>query len=173
LEARPERDRDRLLTTLFVDHYDGLRRLAYVLLGESALAEEIVMEAFAKATSRFHLIGKADHPSAYLRQMVVNLCRSKIRRQILERKVGEMFKHRDADIVDRTAESYGLDIDIWRAVVALPERQRTVIVLRYLEDLSEPEIAELVGVPIGTVKSQLSRARGKLAHILGPEGGAS
>lgn len=162
-------DRDRVLTGLFIDQYDPLRRLAYVLLGNGAMAEEIVMEAFAKATSKWHLVGKADHPSAYMRQIVVNLCRSKIRRQILERKVGEMFKRRDEDIVDRTAEGYGMDLDIWRAVQRLPERQRSVVVLRYLEDLSEPEIAEVLDVPVGTVKSQLSRGRRKLAQWLGPE----
>jgi RNA polymerase sigma factor (sigma-70 family) len=60
-----------------------------------------------------------------------------------------------------------MDIDIWKAVQALPERQRIVVVLRYLEDLSEPEIAEVIDLPVGTVKSQLSRARRKLADKLG------
>jgi RNA polymerase sigma-70 factor (sigma-E family) len=163
-----ERERDRILTSLFMDHYDPLRRLAYVVMGDGALAEEIVMEAFAKAMAKWHLVSKADHPAAYMRQIVVNLCRSKIRRHILERKVGEMFKRREEDIIDRTAEGYGMDIDIWRAVQGLPERQRIVVVLRYLEDLSEPEIAQVIDLPVGTVKSQLSRARKKLAEKLGP-----
>jgi RNA polymerase sigma factor (sigma-70 family) len=127
------------------------------------------MEVFAKATSRWTLVRRADHPSAYLRTMVVNLARSKIRRHILERKVGEMFKRREEDIIDRTAEDYGMDIDIWRAVQRLPERQRTVVVLRYLEDMSEPEVAEVLDLPVGTVKSQLSRARRKLGEYLGEE----
>jgi RNA polymerase sigma-70 factor (sigma-E family) len=162
-----ERERDRILTSLFIDHYDPLRRLAYVVMGDGPIAEEIVMEAFAKAMAKWHLVSKADHPAAYMRQIVVNLCRSKIRRNILERKVGEMFKRREEDIIDRTAEDYGMDIDIWKAVQALPERQRIVVVLRYLEDLSEPEIAEVIDLPVGTVKSQLSRARRKLADKLG------
>lgn len=167
LEAT-ERDRDRLLTALFLDHYDPLRRLAYVMLGDGAMAEEIVQEAFAKATSRWDLVGSADHPSAYMRQIVVNLCRSKIRRHVLERKVSEIFKRREEDIIDRSAEDYGMDVDVWKAVQRLPDRQRVVVVLRYLEDLSEPEIAEVVDLPVGTVKSQLSRARRRLAEELGP-----
>lgn len=163
-----ERDRDRLLTALFLDHYDPLRRLAYVMLGDGAMAEEIVQEAFAKATSRWDLVGSADHPSAYMRQIVVNLCRSKIRRHVLERKVSEIFKRREEDIIDRSAEDYGMDVDVWKAVQRLPDRQRVVVVLRYLEDLSEPEIAEVVDLPVGTVKSQLSRARRRLAEELGP-----
>lgn len=168
LEAAGERDRDRLLTALFIDHYDPLRRLAFVMMGDGTLAEEIVMEAFAKATSKWDLVSRADHPSAYLRQIVVNLCRSKIRRHILERKVSEIFKRREEDIIDRSADDYGMDLDIWKAVQRLPERQRVVVILRYLEDLSEPEIAEAVDLPVGTVKSQLSRARKKLAEHLGP-----
>lgn len=168
LETAQERERDRRLTALFIEHYDPLRRLAYVMLGDGALAEEIVSEAFAKAMAKWSLVGKADHPAAYMRQIVVNLCRSKIRRQILERKVGEMFKRRDEDIIDRTAEHYGMDLDIWKAVQQLPDKQRTVVVLRYLEDLSEPEIAQVMEVPVGTVKSQLSRGRAKLAEWLGP-----
>lgn len=169
MDVAEQRDKERVLTSLFIDYYDPLRRLAYVILGDGAMAEEIVMEAFAKATSKWHLVGGADHPAAYMRQIVVNLCRSKIRRHVLERKVGEIFKRRDEDIVDRTAEGFGLDIDIWRAVNALPERQRVVVVLRYLEDLQEQEIAELMDIPVGTVKSQLSRARKRLSERLGPE----
>lgn len=167
LEAA-ERDRDRLLTALFIDHYDPLRRLAYVMMGDGSQAEEIVQEAFAKATSKWDLVSRADHPSAYMRQIVVNLCRSKIRRHVLERKVGEIFKRREEDIIDRSAEDYGMDLDVWKAVQRLPERQRVVVVLRYLEDLSEPEIADVVDLPVGTVKSQLSRARRRLAEQLGP-----
>ncbi len=168
LEAAQERERDARLTALFIEHYDPLRRLAYVMLGDGALAEEIVSEAFAKAMAKWSLVSNADHPAAYMRQIVVNLCRSKIRRQILERKVGEMFKRRDEDIIDRTAEHYGMDLDIWKAVQQLPDKQRAVVVLRYLEDLSEPEIAQVMEVPVGTVKSQLSRGRAKLAEWLGP-----
>lgn len=72
--ARKGLERDRALTELFVEHYDPLRRTAYVILGEAELAEEVVMETFTKALTKWGLVGRAEHPAAYLRQMVVNLC---------------------------------------------------------------------------------------------------
>ena len=167
LELPRARDRDRELSALFLDHYDPLRRLAYVMLGDGQQAEEVVMEAFAKAMTKWNLFSRAEHPHAYMRQIVVNLCRSKIRRFVLERKVTEMFKH-DEERREPVAgvEAHGLNMDVWAAVMQLPERQRACIVLRYLEDMTEPEVAEVLNVPVGTVKSQLNRARGKLSKML-------
>lgn len=169
MEGGRRRDRDQELADLFINHYDPLRRLAYVIMGDASLAEEITMEAFAKALSKWRLVSRADYPHAYLRQILVNLCRSKIRRKTVERKFGALFE-READEATHTdVEDHGLNIDVWNAVRRLPERQRTCIVLRYLEDLSEPDIAEVLDVPVGTVKSQLSRGRKKLAEWLGRE----
>lgn len=167
MEVTRERDRDRELTALFLDHYDPLRRLAYVMLGDGQQAEEVVMEAFAKAMTKWNLFSRAEHPHAYMRQIVVNLCRSKIRRFVLERKVTEMFKH-DEERREPVpgVEAHGLNMDVWAAVMKLPERQRACVVLRYLEDMTEPEVAEVLNVPVGTVKSQLNRARGKLSKWL-------
>lgn len=164
-----ERERDRVLTGLFVDHYDSMRRLAFVLIGEGALAEEIVQEAFAKAMSKWTLVARAEHPQAYLRQIVVNLCRSKIRRKMVERKFQGFFEREAKVVHDPDLSDIGRDHEIWDAVRTLPERQRACIVLRYLEDLTEPEIANVLDIPVGTVKSQLSRARGRLSDILGAD----
>jgi RNA polymerase sigma factor (sigma-70 family) len=60
-------------------------------------------------------------------------------------------------------------MDVWSAVTKLPDRQRVCVVLRYMEDLTEPEIAEVLDCPVGTVKSQLSRGRAKLARLLGSD----
>ena len=168
MEVTRRRDRDSELTALFLDHYDPLRRLAYVMLGDAQQAEEIVQEAFAKAMTRWNLFARAEHPHAYMRQIVVNLCRSKIRRFVLERKVTEMFKH-DEERAEPVpgVEAHGLNLDVWDAVRKLPDRQRACIVLRYLEDMTEPEVADVLGIPVGTVKSQLNRARGKLSKVLG------
>ena len=169
LEVGRERDRDRELTALFLSHYDPLRRLAYVILGDATAAEEVVMDAFAKAMSKWGLFSRADHPAAYMRQIVVNLCRSKIRRKVLERRVGETFERKEDAISSQDVEAEGTNSYIWNAVRKLPHRQRACIVLRYLEDMTEPEIAEVLNVPVGTVKSQLSRGRAKLATWLGED----
>jgi RNA polymerase sigma-70 factor (sigma-E family) len=169
LDAGRARDRDRELTDLFLNHYDPLRRLAYVIMGDASLAEEITMEAFAKALSKWRLMSRADHPHAYLRQIVVNLCRSKIRRKMVERKFSGLWEREADEATHADIEDHGLSIDVWNAVRRLPDRQRTCIVLRYLEDLSEPDIAAVLDVPVGTVKSQLSRGRKKLSEWLGTD----
>lgn len=167
LDAGRERDRDRELAALFNEHYDSLRRFAYVMLRDGAAAEEIVMEAFAKALSRWRLFSKAEHPSAYLRQIVVNLCRSKMRRKAIEYRVNALTGGNPAERrPDWDDESHSTQMDIWEAVTRLPDRQRVCIVLRYLEDMTEPEIAQVLDIPVGTVKSQLSRGRAKLARWL-------
>jgi DNA-directed RNA polymerase specialized sigma24 family protein len=66
-------------------------------------------------------------------------------------------------------DAHSTQMDIWDSVTRLPERQRVCIVLRYLEDMTEPEIAEVLDIPVGTVKSQLSRGRAKLARWLGTD----
>lgn len=169
MEAGAARDRDAELTALFLDFYDPMRRLAYVMMGDGAIAEEIVMEAFEKAMSKWRLFSQADHPGAYLRQMVVNGCRSKVRRKMLERRVSEVFKREEKEAVIQGVEDHGVNLDIWDAVQRLPQRQRICVVLRYLEDLSEPEIADTLQIPVGTVKSQLSRGRKRLGDFLGAD----
>jgi RNA polymerase sigma-70 factor (ECF subfamily) len=133
------------------------------------MAEEVVMDVFAKAMSRWTLFSRAEHPNAYLRQMVVNLCRSRGRRKSLEKRWVERLKHEAKESFESGPEVHGIDAHVWAAVRQLPQRQRTCVVLRYLDDLSEPEIAAVLDIPVGTVKSQLSRARKKLAGLLGAE----
>jgi RNA polymerase sigma-70 factor (sigma-E family) len=163
-------ERDRELTALFYEHYDPMRRLAYVMMGDDAAAEEIVMEAFAKALSRWKSFRRVDWPPAYLRQMVVNACRSRMRRKSIENRVNSVIHHRDEQR-EKTfdVEDHGLGLDVWAAVRSLPDRQRACVVLRYLEGMTEPEIAQTLDVPLGTVKSQLSRGRARLAEKLGPD----
>lgn len=165
-----ETERDREVAALFYEHYDPMRRLAYVMIGDGDAAEEIVMEAFAKALSRWKSFRNVEWPPAYLRQMVVNACRSRMRRKAIENRVNSFVHHRDEQR-ERTfdVEDHGLGLDVWAAVRSLPDRQRACVVLRYLEGMTEPEVAETLDVPLGTVKSQLSRARARLAETLGAD----
>jgi RNA polymerase sigma-70 factor (sigma-E family) len=162
--------RDRQVAELFDQNYTRLRGLAFVMLGNSALAEEVVMEAFATACASWRRFSRTDWPPAYLRQMVVNLCRSKIRRQRIESRVN-VLAHR-AEEMRQTPWDPGrsdLHLDLWDAVRRLPERQRACVVLRYLEDLPEAQIAEILQCSIGTVKSQLHRAKQGLEKALGAD----
>ena len=158
--------RDASLARLFEEQYEPLRRLAFFILGDAAHAEEMVMDVFARALTRWSLFRSVEDPVPYLRRSVVNACRTRARRNALEQRFA--FRSRKRDEADEAAalELRGELLDLWRALSTLPERQRTCVVLRYVEDLPEADIARLMDAPVGTVKSLLSRARARLSRAL-------
>jgi RNA polymerase sigma-70 factor (sigma-E family) len=152
-------DRDARIKALFEEHYVGLCRLAYLITGDTAQAEELVMDAFMRTFASWRRIRDLDRADAYLRRAVVNLSRSRLRRQRAEEQAPKFVQTRpDADADDARV--------VWDAVRALPHRQRAAVILRYYEDLPQAEIADALGCSLGTVKSQLSKARATLAHTL-------
>ena len=160
--------RDEAVSELFDQHFARLCRLAYVILGDAALAEEIVMDALLKTYTGWGRLRDTDRADAYLRRAVVNLCRSKIRRKVIEARVNATIHHRDErKAPDWDPERHETSRLVWQRVTELPERQRACVVLRYYEDLPEAEIADILQCSIGTVKSQLFKARGKLEGVLG------
>ncbi|MDQ3618757.1 MAG: SigE family RNA polymerase sigma factor [Actinomycetota bacterium] len=153
--------RDEELAALFKQHYAALYRLAYLLLRDTGLAEEVVMDSFVKTYTGWGRLRDTERAPVYLRRTVINAARSKIRRQIIERRATDRFKQMNAPPV--AEPQLGIEQSrIWELVRALPVRQRACVVLRYFEDLSEAQIAEILECSVGTVKSQLSRARGRL-----------
>jgi RNA polymerase sigma-70 factor (sigma-E family) len=159
-------NRDREVAALFDAHYTPMCRLAFVILGDSAAAEEIVMEALLKTFSGWSRIRNPERADAYLRRAVVNLCRSRIRRKAIEARMGlagpPAVPDWDPDVRERARV-------VWQAVRSLPARQRACVVLRYYEDLPESRIAEILDCSRGTVKSQLFKARLKLERMLGED----
>jgi RNA polymerase sigma-70 factor (sigma-E family) len=159
--------RDERIGDLFEIHYPGLCRLAYLIVGNTREAEEIVMDAFVRTFSSWHRIRDLDRSDAYLRRAVVNLSRSrKRRRRGEERSNAAAFR---APTWTQQADVEG-DMVVWEAVKQLPYRQRAAVVLRYYEDLTEADIARLLRCSVGTVKSQLAKARTRLSQYLGEEG---
>lgn len=131
--------------------------MAVGIAGDRASAEDALQTAFAKAYASWSRVSSARHPEAYVRRMVVNEIISSRRsawfrreRSTAEPDAGASTASPESGVVDRDA--------VWAAVQGLPVRQRAVIVLRYYEDLSEAEIAEVLGCSRGTVKSQASAA---------------
>ncbi len=137
-----------------------LAGLAYSLTGDGTTAEDIVQEALM-ATHRSW--AELQHPLAYARRAVTNLCASRVRRLGRERRaLGRWFGQRS----EVYAELEPADAEFWRAVGALPTRQRDVIALHYVEDLPVAEIATALEISPGTVKSTLHDARRALAATL-------
>jgi RNA polymerase sigma-70 factor (sigma-E family) len=143
---------------LYRIHRRPMVRLARLLTSSPALAEEIVQEAFIKFARS---AGKKDEPAAYLRVIVVNLCRSQQRRTLVERRLAPR-----APVLSGVTE---ID-ETWDLVRKLPFRQRAVLMLRYYEDLSEADIARVLGCRPGTVKSALHRGLAALRKKLGDPG---
>jgi RNA polymerase sigma-70 factor (sigma-E family) len=149
-----------------------LGRFAYLLVGSSAGADDLLSEAYARAWPHFKR-GEIDNLPAYLRRSIANLANGRLRRIRLERR--ELATRRIDWRAPRLASpesGYEHQIDtqdqLWRAIWSLPPHQRVVVVLRHAEDRSEEETAELLGLSVGTVKSRLARGlatlRQKLEH---------
>ncbi|WP_233290076.1 SigE family RNA polymerase sigma factor [Kitasatospora sp. MBT66] len=155
------------LTELYLTHRLSLVRLAVLLVDHQDQAEDVVQEAFAKLYQRHgDELDDLDNALAYLRTAVVNGARSVLRRR---RTAREYVPPHEADAP--SAEDHAVLHDEHRRVlVAMQEltaRQREVLVLRYWSDLSESEIAEILAVSRGTVKSTASRALDALERKLG------
>lgn len=135
--------------------WPALVRYATVVCGDAADGEELAQEALVKVAARWWLLRDRDDIDAYVRKTIVrshlNL-RSRLRRR--EQRVAEPAAAIMADGADTT----GRAIDIRRALATLPPRQRAVLALRYLDDLSEAQTAEVLSCSVGTVKSQTSKA---------------
>jgi RNA polymerase sigma-70 factor (sigma-E family) len=143
----------------------GLLRFGHVLTGDPRRAEDLVQEALARTLRRWRSVNH-DDAVAYVRRVMVNSHINRWRRWEARVQLGEVPDR----MVDDPALQRSDDWDLLRrALSRLPVRQRTVLVLRYYEDLSEAAIAELMGCQPGTVKSQAARALAALRPLLQPE----
>ncbi|MGH8981178.1 MAG: SigE family RNA polymerase sigma factor [Acidimicrobiales bacterium] len=159
--------RDEAVAALFDTHYAGLCRLAAMLLGDRAQAEEVVQEAFLDTFAGWRRIRRPEAAGAYLRTAVVNRCRSRSRRRMTEERGNRTVWATDGQVdpvsePERRAET----LAVWRAVQDLPDRQREAVVLRYYADLTEAQVAAALSCSVGTVKSQLFKARASLGRRL-------
>lgn len=152
---------------LYLWHADAAVRLAYLLTGDRDVAEDLVQDAFVRLAGRLvHLRDPAAF-EAYLRKTVVNLANSYFRRRRVERAY-EMRLRQAPQKVER-----GVSIEarqaLARALGNLPQRQRAAIVLRFYEDLTEAQTADVIGCRPGTVKSLVSRGLEALRKDIGSE----
>jgi RNA polymerase sigma-70 factor (sigma-E family) len=133
----------------------ALQRLALLLTNDEHAAHDLVQVTLAKLYLAWDRLDDRGHVDSYARRILVNEHRSAWRRPWRRREVVTD----DPPEASVPAVEYDGDREtVWRFVASLPPRQRAVIVLRYYEDLSEAEIADVLGISPGTVKSQASRA---------------
>jgi RNA polymerase sigma-70 factor (sigma-E family) len=135
-----------------------LTRLGVLLVHDLSDAEEIVQDSFLAVHAKWHQLRDPDNALAYLRRSVVNRSRSHLRHRSVVRGHAEREAPEEpASGADRTVDDLARRAIVLDALGRLPRRQREVLVLRYYLDLSEAEIADMLGISRGTVKSHASR----------------
>jgi RNA polymerase sigma-70 factor (sigma-E family) len=152
----------------FERHYAELSRLAHLLTGEPDAADDLAADALLALWHRWDRVRAADHPVAYARGVVANLARSRIRSAVRERRRVALFWSQREERTENP-DVAGV-VDVQEALRALPFRKRACVVLRHAFDLSEKDTALALGVSVGTVKSQTSKAMAELQRVLGTRG---
>jgi RNA polymerase sigma-70 factor (sigma-E family) len=138
----------------------ALLRFAHAVCGDPDTAADLVQDALERTGVRWSRIEHTGDPDAYVKRAIVNGRTSRWR------------KLRRESLVDAVPEGTGRydpppqDAELWRLLATLPARQRAVLVLRYYEDMSEQQIAQILGCAPGTVKSQASKGLSKLRAAL-------
>ena len=145
----------------FASQYARLCWLGLLLTGDRAEAEELAQEALVRTWWRW-AVHRPDDPAAYARKVLVNRRRSLLRRAGVESRFLATTRMEPAPPPgDEQA------MVLWQAVQGLPPRQRAVLVLRFHEDMTVAEVARLLGLPLGTVKSLAHRGLARLRDRLG------
>jgi RNA polymerase sigma-70 factor (sigma-E family) len=156
--------KDAEFEEFFASQYGRLCWLGFLLSGTRAEAEELAQDALVRTWWRWAAYRRPDDPAAYARRVLVNRRRTLLRRRLLEARSTRRLPAEPVPGADRGEDA----MVIWLAVRKLPYRQRAVLVLRYQEDLTEAEVARLLRLPLGTVKSLAHRGLTRLRAELAP-----
>jgi RNA polymerase sigma factor (sigma-70 family) len=175
-----------LVSALYQGHYSSLCRTARLMVDDPGRAEELVQDAFTRTLSGNRVLLEPAATLGYIRRAVVHACHSELRRRRVERRIGVGSRSERLELDGSTratgsgpsaardkpfAEVVGERDAVVQGLRSLPPRQREAIVLRYYADLDEGAIADAMRCSVGTVKSQLFKARQRLSALLRPGGG--
>ncbi|WP_093620227.1 SigE family RNA polymerase sigma factor [Actinoplanes philippinensis] len=153
--------RDAAFRDYFERHHDSMSRLAYLMTGEAEIADDLAADALTEVWRHWDRVTAADDPVAYGHGILMNLARNWVRRRSRERllTLEPLRRALDPDVP--------AVLDVRGALRRLPHRRRACVVLRYSFDLSEKEVATILGISVGAVKSATSRGARQLAELLG------
>ncbi len=150
----------------FDEWYADQRPRVYLSLlalsGDADLAAEATDEAFTRAVAHWKRVRVMESPGGWTQRVALNVLRRRLRRRRFETRLLPRLAGAEHEVMP-TGE-------VWDIVRALPERQRVAVVLRYVADLTEPDIAIAMGIARGTVASTLAAARERLAGVLASDG---
>jgi RNA polymerase sigma-70 factor (sigma-E family) len=151
------------LSELYVAYAPDGIRLAFLLTGDRALAEDLVQDAFVHLVGRLRHLRESDAFWSYLRRTIVNLATSHFRHGRVERAYLERLAAAPSAVMNANDN---LDESMHRVLLELPQRQRAAIVLRFYEDLSDVQTAAVLGCSPGTVRSLVSRGMKTLREAM-------
>ena len=166
--AGTDSEADRAVAALYAERYRSLVRLATLLVGDVATAEEVVQDSFVALHANWRRLQDIGKAAGYLRQCVVNRSHSVLRhRGVVNRSVLQPLP----DVPSAEAEAMKVlsRSAVITALQGLSPRQREALVLRYYAGLSEAQIASTMGITKGAVKSNVSRAMSALRAVLAEE----
>ena len=158
---------DQAVTVLYHSHYAALVREAALLVGDAATAEDVVQDCFIAVHRAWWRVRDPGTAVFYLRRSVINKSRSVLRRRAVADRHPVLRERPLPSAEDSALAAAGVSA-VRAALRALPVRQREVLVLRYYADLSETQIAAVMGISRGTVKVHAARARNALRAALEP-----
>ncbi|MEU8819570.1 SigE family RNA polymerase sigma factor [Actinoplanes sp. NPDC048796] len=154
--------REQAFHAFFEAHHVELSRLAYLLTGDPTAADDLAADALTEVWRHWERVAAADDPAAYAKGIVANLAKNWIRRQGRSRRGLDLLGFPRP----KPAPDVPTVLDVRSALRRLPYRRRACVVLRYAFDLPEQEVADILGIAVGTVKSQTSRGAKQLAELL-------
>ncbi len=154
---------NREFQEFFASQFGPLRRLGFWLTGDWGQAEDLAQDALVRTFRRWARVRTHDRPEMYARKVLLNRHRSLLRHALVEARHRQRPRPDEVHQVDAREDA----LLLWAATRRLPSRQRAVLVLRYREDLTETQVAELLGIPVGTVKSSARRGLARLRRELG------
>ena len=160
-----------LTSSTLVGHIPGLRRYARSLTGDAWAADDLVQDTLERACERWQLWAAGSDLRAWLFTLMHNLFVDGARRAL--RQQGQRIAVED--VADELVGSSGAPeqaLDLQRCLLRLLPEQREVLLLVTLQDLGYEEVARIIGVPVGTVMSRLSRARARLRELMEGRGAA-
>jgi RNA polymerase sigma factor (sigma-70 family) len=143
----------------YLQHHRHVVTSLAALCGDLGLAQDATDEAFVRALAMWGRVQTMSSPAGWVYRVALNVLRRTLRRRELEARLLRRDAPPESDVVSQP--------EVWAAVRTLPERQRQAIVLRFVADLPEADIASAMGVRRGTVASTLATARARLAELLG------
>lgn len=154
---------DADLERWYVASYDVVYRAVAAFVGDEQIAAECTSEAFVRAIQHWRRVSAMQNRTGWAYRVAVNHARRVHRRSAIERAI----PLRPSPPADSTPSM--VDSELWRAIARLPRRQREAVALRYVADLTEREVSQMMGVSEGSVSASLSVARQKLRLALEEE----